>query len=154
MMTEKQIKNLKPNTKLYAWFSYDEGAVSVELAGPIDNAHVVVKRITPVDNINQPEQVPLSHLFEKKSECEKHCLETEEEFESYMESFQELPTFFAHLLLNSAVGHVASEGELDALAHRTSMILGFNAYQLLSDYSNAIFEEQYQDESKGENKNG
>ena len=154
MMTEKQIKNLKPNTKLYAWFSYDEGAVSVELAGPIDNAHVVVKRITPVDNINQPEQVPLSHLFEKKSECEKHCLETEEEFESYMESFQELPTFFAHLLLNSAVGHVASEGELDALAHRTSMILGFNAYQLLSDYSNAIFEEQYQDESKVENKNG
>ncbi len=154
MMTAQQIKDLKPNTKLYAWFSYDEGAVLVELAGPVDNAHIMVQRVVPVDNMNQPEQVPLNHLFEKKSECEKHCLETEEEFESYMESFQELPTFFAHLLLNSAVGHVASEGELDALAHRTSMVLGFNAYQLLSDYSKAIFNEQQKDEPKGENNNG
>lgn len=149
-MTEQEIKKLQPNTKLYAWYTYEEGAVPVEIIGPVDNAHISVRRIVPLDNINQPEQVPLNHLFTKESDCEKHCLETEEEFESYMESFQELPTFFAHLLLNSAVGHVASEGELDALAHRTSMILGFNAYQLLSDYSKAIFDEQNANEPKGD----
>ena len=152
-MTELEFKKVKLNTKLYAWFSYEEGAVAVEACDQPHDNHIKLKRLDAKNGENVIEVTPLSHVFTDVGECEKHCLLTEEEFNSYMESFQDLHAFFAHLLLNSAVGHTASEGELDALAHRTTLILGCNGYKLLSDYSNIIFEESEKDE-KGTNDNG
>lgn len=137
-MTISQFKTLPPNTKLYAWYTYEEGAVEVEACAPPQDAYISIKRVVPVDKRNQPSNIPLTHVFTSMEECEAHCLRTEEEFDSYCDAFTNIHTVFAHLLFNTVVGRVASEGELDALVHRISMILGCNAYELLHDYSNAI----------------
>lgn len=138
-MTKKQLEKLTPNEKIFAWLEYDEGAVEIKLCSPILDDYVTVKKVYPKDKHNVPTRIPISHIFKQQKDCEKHCLLTEEEYNSFSEVFQNIHTFIAHLLLNSTVGHQASEGELDALVERASSLLGCNAYEMLADYSDVVF---------------